>query len=351
MALGYLSREEEVFFDPRDDLSSVFDSCPPSPATSQSSFLEENSAKIVNNDPFYQVWTRSPCSIQERRAKFKQVMGLDPITNSDFDSLVPEKEQKIDFYAHDSNHNDLNGDRINNLNGGGGIFAHDTNHNGERIFMSSYAQQSIGRNSSSSSTSSEKTISRKRFGWLRRFGAVTCIVNKLSYNFSSEVSDSEESSRTKFRKIQVRPYRKQCKEFSAVYSGQNFKAHHGAILAMKFSPDGQYLASGGEDGVVRIWQVMECARTNEDDIPNDDPNCIYLTVSRDTEVSSLRADKDKMIRSKSLRSTSDSACVVVPPEVFRISEKPLYELCGHQGDVLDLAWSNDKVYLYLKTCN
>ncbi|KAH0433527.1 hypothetical protein IEQ34_027010 [Dendrobium chrysotoxum] len=388
MALGCFSREEEdLFFDPRDDLSSVFDSCPASPAISDVSFPEENSSKRVNSDPFYQVWMKSPCSIQERRAKFKQIMGLDPITSTYPDYIAPYRELTVDekitegidrisldcgavllssvleneslrsccfveapSTSQERSSGEVFDHRIKNLNDGCLLSARDSNQNGasrslredERVFMSSYAKQFMRRNDSSSSTSSEKTMIRKKFGWLRRLGAVTCIVDRQRYNFASDVSDSEESSRAKFQKIQVRPYRKQSKEFSAVYSGQNFKAHRGAILSMKFSPDGEYLASAGEDGVVRVWQVMECARTSEYEIPNDDPACIYLTVSRNTEVAPLHADKEKMIRSRSLRSTSDSACVVVPPEVFHISEKPLYEFHGHKGDVLDLAWSNDK---------
>ncbi|XP_020584008.1 uncharacterized protein LOC110027075 [Phalaenopsis equestris] len=380
MALGFLSREEDdLFFEPRDDLSSVFDSCPPSPATSDVSFPEENSGKLVNSDPFYQVWIKSPGSIQERRAKFKQIMGLDPITSLNPDSIVPDKELRVDITATEGI------DRLSSDSGAvlqGSVRANeslqssrfveppstpqrrasaepfscktkilnDSNQScggrslreDERLFMSSYAKQSIRRNDSSSSTSSDKTVLRKRFSWLRWLGAVACIVDRQNYHFSSDLSDSEEKSRSRFQKIQVRPYRKQSKEFSAVYSGQNFKAHRGAILTMKFSPDGEYLASAGEDGVVRIWRVMECVRTSEYDIPNDDPSCIYLTVHRNREASTLHADKEKLIRSRSLCSTSDSACVVVPPEVFRLSEKPLYEFHGHKGDVLDLAWSNGK---------
>lgn len=98
MARGYFFRQEEedLFFDPRDDLSSVFDSCPSSPTTSYSSFPGENYVKSVTNDPLYQVWIKSPGSIQERRAKFMQVMGFDPIRSHYIDSIVPDSELNVE---------------------------------------------------------------------------------------------------------------------------------------------------------------------------------------------------------------------------------------------------------------
>ncbi|MCI16551.1 WD repeat-containing protein 44-like, partial [Trifolium medium] len=70
---------------------------------------------------------------------------------------------------------------------------------------------------------------------------------------------------------------------------------------MKFSPNGKYLASGGEDGVVRIWRIM----------------------SRDKSPSFIFLQKD----------------------IFQIDESPLQELFGHSSDILDLAWSNSDILL------
>ncbi|KAK8944977.1 hypothetical protein KSP39_PZI008320 [Platanthera zijinensis] len=384
MARGYFFRQEDddLFLDPREDLSSVFDSCPTSPATAQSSFPEENSVNLVSNDPFYQIWITTPGSIQERRLKFMQFMGLDhPIRSPYPDSIVPVIKPEIeDAINYDIDRISSNSgaelpssvsqnesptpcfsdelpsssqgrssdgqleSTINDLNDGCMFSARDCHQNGfarspwedEKSFLST-----IQRNVSSSSSNSEKTQRRKRNSWLRWLG-VSCIVDRQNLHFESNDSDSEESERAKFHKIRVHTNRKEYKEFSAVYTRQNFKAHHGAILTMKFSPDGENLASAGEDGVVRVWKVMECTRGDKNDIPRDDPTCIYVSVRRNPEVLPRHADKEKTIKFKTSHVTSDSACVVVPPDVFHIFEKPSYEFYGHTGTVLDLAWSKDK---------
>ncbi|KAE8657644.1 RNA-directed DNA polymerase-like protein [Hibiscus syriacus] len=44
---------------------------------------------------------------------------------------------------------------------------------------------------------------------------------------------------------------------------------------------------------------------------------------------------------RSMRKTSDSACVIFPPKVLRTLEKPLHEFHGHDGDILDLSRSKN----------
>jgi WD40 repeat protein len=49
---------------------------------------------------------------------------------------------------------------------------------------------------------------------------------------------------------------------------QGIRAHNGAIWVAKFSPDGQFLATGGQDAVLKIWQVNRVqtqAKMNTDD--------------------------------------------------------------------------------------
>lgn len=82
------------------------------------------------------------------------------------------------------------------------------------------------------------------------------------------------------------------------YIEQQVKSHNGLIWTMRFSPDGQFLASGGEDGVV----------------------CIRRVTTKSTSSSSHASAKN-----------------------FRLEDEALLELKGHCSDVLDLAWSTSNV--------
>lgn len=99
-----------------------------------------------------------------------------------------------------------------------------------------------------------------RRGWLWRLSATTCVIYRLMEAGDFKYNDSCHVSAVRNQRVMVRSYKKRSKEFSAFYMRQDIPGHEGSILTMKFCTDDRYLASAGEDQVVRVWQVIESDR-------------------------------------------------------------------------------------------
>lgn len=83
---------------------------------------------------------------------------------------------------------------------------------------------------------------------------------------------------------------------------------------MKFSKDGKYLAAGGQDKIVRVWQVIgsadeRTAHEEEEDAAGLDHGGVY------TQGTGVRLNAP----------------------VFK--NEPVREYTGHTADILDLSWS------------
>ncbi|KAG5228198.1 hypothetical protein OIU76_017670 [Salix suchowensis] len=392
--MGNSSEEEEQepnFFDTREEISSVSD---------WSSDCGDCSPSVLNSFS-YDDWTRkkNPESVQDRRRRFLKWMGLSLDRNEGFEEdSGDDSKDKIQWTGVDRTEDNsgavlrtsriedaylltqssmssesnevwrqsfenstLDGNimgRIKNLDDGTEFLVDELDKDG----MLSRLPE-VGSNQSPSFEGFRRTLGTypllqrflKKYAndgraiveakrrWLKKLGLKGRVIDRQG-TAASKPCDLESTTGAKMHRVKVHPSKKHTKELSSLFTGQEFLAHKGSILTMKFSLDGQYLASGGEDGIVRVWKVIDDNSSNQFDIPDTDPSCLYFTMNHLSELASLDVDK-KGIEKMKRRGTSDSTCVVVPPKVFRVLEKSLHEFEGHNGEVLDLSWSKKRFLL------
>ncbi|CAN1250885.1 WD repeat-containing protein YMR102C [Linum perenne] len=354
--MGSLSEEEFRFFDAADDIAST---------------SSDARSEGAPNSPHYDLWVDVPKSVEERRnsfLKWMEVGSSGPNANGEFmegggvnrvmessgavlrnacfegdlcsrrslsSSLLEESGSREEFVGRDGN----SGGEMTTANVGDS-FQHKSAWESSNVSGSSSPsiQQQLNNEQPSNGMSSTSKTGKRR--WLSRLRSMACVVDGRT---NAERLDHAVDDSLLYRvcRVKVRQSGKRIKELSALYSGQDIQAHRGSILAMKFSPDGHYLASAGEDGIVRVWQVLEDDRSIERDIPQIDPSCVYFTVNNLSELKPLISNREKTAKLRSMKKTSDSSCVIFPPKVFRIMEEPLHEFLGHGGDILDISWSKD----------
>lgn len=336
--LSYDEGENEVFFDTVDCLLSE-----------ESSLAEESGCSKLD----YRIWMSEPASAKERRENFLQAMGLTEFVSKRHNSNEIEMDiggSLIGFSRLTKSSGAVASSCITTTSQ---IVEKEGCHvmqKSQTICMSNELEGNQMDKPSTISTQGAKTeysnsvqecVQREADDHTQRCQIINFDKNKMRIwwkrfvndrrrrgcKFSLEESKTFKETITK-AKLQVQQNKKGCLEFTAPYIGQKIPAHKGFVCTMKFSPDGQYLASGGEDGVVRVWRVLAA------DISSN-----YLAAGGNF------CNKVKAGKSSFLRKHSVYASVLFPNKVFRIEEKPLHEFHGHSDDVLDLAWSNSNVSL------
>ncbi|XP_042437606.1 WD repeat-containing protein 44-like [Zingiber officinale] len=174
---------------------------------------------------------------------------------------------------------------------------------------------------------------------------------------SSSTDDNQARTRGLDPRVKVRQHGKSHKELTGLYLSQATQAHNGSIWSIKFSLDGRYLASAGEDRVIHVWEVFEISAKDgfllKASEKNETLNPFALAISSyPTDpglglVSGEANHREKKRRAKmpgNQRSVSSDP-LIMPEQVFSLSEKPVCSFRGHLDDILDLSWSRSQYLL------
>ncbi|KAI3809937.1 hypothetical protein L1987_19541 [Smallanthus sonchifolius] len=167
---------------------------------------------------------------------------------------------------------------------------------------------------------------------------------------SSATDDSQDGSFHGPEKVRVRQYGKSCKDLTGLYKCQEIQAHNGSIWTIKFSLDGKYLASAGEDCLIHVWEVGSTERKGEllFDKQEDGNLNVLLMSNGSPEPTSLSTNLENVPERKRRGRLSISRKsisldpIIVPDTIFALSEKPICSFNGHLEDVLDLSWSKSQ---------
>ncbi|KAJ0733658.1 putative transcription factor WD40-like family [Helianthus annuus] len=167
---------------------------------------------------------------------------------------------------------------------------------------------------------------------------------------SSATDDSQDGSFHGPERVRVRQYGKSCKDLSALFKSQEIQAHNGSIWTIKFSLDGKYLASAGEDCLIHVWEVGSSERKGDllFDKQEDGNLNVLLMSNGSPEPTSLSTNLENVPERKRRgrlsisRKSISMDPIVVPDTVFALSEKPICSFNGHSEDVLDLSWSKSQ---------
>nr|GEY70376.1 hypothetical protein [Tanacetum cinerariifolium] len=163
---------------------------------------------------------------------------------------------------------------------------------------------------------------------------------------SSLTTEQKPSSQWVKARVHGKPY----KEFTALHLSQEIQGHDGSIWAMKFTNDGHYLATAGEDKLIHIWEVQECdvmTMRNADDLGSVSGTPVHpmaMMASPDGRPPLPDSTPDQK-KKKGKKKKGIPDYVHVPETVFGLSETPVCTLTGHQDDILDLSWSKSRLLL------
>ncbi|CAD5113149.1 DgyrCDS2340 [Dimorphilus gyrociliatus] len=188
-------------------------------------------------------------------------------------------------------------------------------------------EDSIGSETSSvkSNTSKKRGLKSKLLGKLKR-NRNTAETNEVS-DEEEEPCDGKFSIKIKAASSHKGPY-----DFDLSVPVQDLNNEHkGPVWTMKFSPCGYFLATGGQDTLLRVW-VLKGVKDVNDYLKCNDPGKRMGSPSgkKSPSTSSLNSDESANTNSSEEESEDEHA---------PFCRKPLATYMGHSSDLLDISWS------------
>ncbi|KAJ1270946.1 hypothetical protein BS78_06G090100 [Paspalum vaginatum] len=352
------SDSDDIFFDAFEDIRSARE-----PSSSEDCSTSDEVSVSAPRKFEYEIWANEPMSVQERRQRFLKGMGFDEFVSARMDSFQGHGEitsidsvndmDETTVSGHSSldssvfdNESDLDGSScIRDIDSGKRDIVHNGTDNSiadmlkevgsnkvmsllefeSLLGLSCSVQKLLRRGRSNSPARETKGPKKKDVKSLwKKFMTKRSFGNICKYDVHVKNCTASVPTRTR-----VQHRKKNFLEFSAVYMDQEIRAHKGSIRVMKFSPSGWYLASGGEDCVVRIWQIIEVEASPK----------LYSGEDPYDKVEKVQVFKTNIGKGQ------NHALAVIPKKAFRIAETPLHEFHGHKSDILDITWSKSDYLL------
>ncbi|KAJ3433112.1 wd repeat-containing protein [Anaeramoeba flamelloides] len=126
-------------------------------------------------------------------------------------------------------------------------------------------------------------------------------------------------------------------EFSSVDCIQVLNDSEGTIWTLEFSPSGKYLATAGQDTVLRIWRVLETDKERSEHqiriMKKSTERCMQIKTQMKSDQNKKSLNSLKLLQKRYNFEKS------VSKEIPLLDPEPWKKFLGHELDVLDLSWS------------
>ena len=123
-----------------------------------------------------------------------------------------------------------------------------------------------------------------------------------------------------------------------------FATDAGVIWCMKFSKNGKYVATAGQDGVIRVWEVIlqrgqpQASAESESETAQHQGNGNHSHGNHGSYSNGGAGPFGQQPDSSTLYEGYSSDCPVLRAQPYRVYQ-------GHKQDVLELCWSKSQFVL------